>query len=76
MDTRNKIQKICEDLCEKQLAQDEMLLTMMDSYKLMDMICRLEDEFRITFLPQEIADLDRFSCVDSIVELVEGKSVS
>ncbi len=73
MDIRNKIQQICEELCEKQLTQEEMLLTMMDSYKLMDLICRLEDELQITFLPKEIADLDHFSCMNSIVELVKSK---
>lgn len=73
MDIRNKVQQICEELCERQLAQEEMLLALLDSYKLMDLICKLEDEFEIAFLPQEIADLDHFSCVNSIVELVKSK---
>lgn len=73
MDIRNKIQQLCEELCGKHLTPEEKLLTMLDSYKLMDLICSLEDEFQITFLPKEIADLDHFSCLNSIVELVESK---
>ncbi len=73
MDIRNKIQQLCEETCGKQITPEEKLLAMMDSYKLMDLICSLEDEFQITFLPKEIADLDHFSCMNSIVELVKSK---
>ncbi len=73
MDIRNKIQHLCEEACGKQITPEEKLLSMIDSYKLMDLICSLEDEFHITFLPKEIADLDHFSCMNSIAELVKGK---
>lgn len=73
-----KVLKICEDLCCKKLSADEPLVItgLLDSFKIMELICRLEETFQIEFLPEEIADLDHLSCVDNMVAFIEKKSMT
>lgn len=75
---REKILKICKDLCCKEVAADEQLIItgLLDSYKIMELICSLEGEFQIVFQPEEISELDNFSCVDRIVDIVNHKKIS
>lgn len=72
---KERILEICEDLCCKELAADEQLIItgLLDSFKIMELICSLEEEFHIRFIPEEITNLDHFACVDSIVDLVDIK---
>lgn len=72
---KKKIIEICEALCCKELALDEQLILtgVMDSFKIMELICALEEEFQITFLPEEITELDNFSCINQIVDIVDKK---
>ncbi len=73
---QEKIQDICEKLCGKDIGLDEQLIIsgQLDSFNFMKLICSLEEEFHITFLPEEISDLDNFSCVNSIVGIVGRKT--
>lgn len=72
---KRKITEICEYLCCRKISADEHLLLsgLLDSFKLMELICSLEDEFQITFFPEEISEIDHFSCVDNIYKIVSDK---
>ena len=72
---REKIAKICEDLCCRPISREEELITsgLLDSFKIMELICSLEEAFDITFLPDEIMDLEHFSSVEKLVEFVSSK---
>lgn len=71
-----KIKEICDTLCHKELKQQEQLIHsgVLDSFLLMELICTLEEEFQITFQPDEIEELDHFSCVQNITEIVRRKT--
>lgn len=73
---KEKIQKICEEICCRDIQPDEQLIVtrVLDSFKLMDLICTLEKEFHLQFLPEEIMELDHFSCVDRITDLIVSKT--
>lgn len=75
MDIRDKIKNICEELCGREILPKEQLITtgVLDSFMLMELICSIEEEYQIKFLPEEITDLDHFSCLDSMVEIVKNK---
>lgn len=72
---KEKILKLCEELCCETLTPEEQLITtgLLNSYKIIELICSLEDGFHITFLPEEITKLDNFSCVDHIFGIVKDK---
>lgn len=71
----NRILEICSELCCQELSQDEELIAtdILDSFKIMELICRLEEEFDIVFLPEEIMDMDNFSCVNHMMAIVNNK---
>lgn len=75
MEIKNRVMVLCKDLCHKELSEDEQLIItgLLDSFKIMELICSLEEEFCITFLPEEISELDHFSCVNHITNIVEKK---
>lgn len=70
-----RIREICEELCCKDLQPDEQLIStkLLNSFKIMELICELEEEFHIIFEPDEITNLDHFSCIAQIVTVVEKK---
>lgn len=72
---KEKIWKLCETICCREIATDEPLIItkILDSFKLMELICSLEEEFHIQFSPEEIMEMDHFSNVDHMVELVSSK---
>lgn len=72
---QEKILKICEDLCCRRLLMDEELIKtgLLYSFKIMELICTLEEEFPIVFEPEEISNLEHFSSVNNIVEIVSRK---
>ena len=72
---KRKIMEICENLCCKEITEEEPLILsgLLDSYKLMELICDLESEFHITFLPEEIMELKNFSSVNAIDSIVNYK---
>lgn len=72
---KNKILEICSELCCRELSPDEELIAtdILDSFKIMELICSLEEEFDITFLPEEIMDMDHFSCVNRMAAIVDRK---
>lgn len=72
---KEKILNICEALCYRELAPDEQLILtgILDSFKIMELICALEEEFQITFMPDEITELDNFSCINRMVDIVGRK---
>ena len=69
------ISKICEDLCCREILPDEELIAtgVLDSFRIMELICDLEEKFQIVFLPEEISDLDNLSNVNNIVDFVKRK---
>lgn len=72
---QDRILELCRELCGKELSIDEQLIVsgLLDSYKIMELICGLEKEFEITFLPEEISNLENFSCIISIMKIVNKK---
>lgn len=72
---KDKIKDICQNLCCKEIDPEEQLIIsgQLDSFNFMKLICRLEEEFHITFLPEEISDLDNFSSVSHIAMVVHRK---
>lgn len=72
---KERILEICSELCCKEIsAEEELIVTgLLDSFRIMELICSLEEEFDIVFLPEEIMELDHFSCVDHMAELVADK---
>lgn len=72
---KEKILKICCELCHKELSDEEELIAtgILDSFKIMELIAILEEEFNIMFSPEEIMELDYFSSVNHIVEIVGRK---
>lgn len=75
MSEKEKIQEICEELCcRKVLPEEQLIITgLLNSFKIMELVCSLEEEFQITFLPEEISDLDNLSCVDNIADFIKRK---
>lgn len=75
MEIEEKVLELCEDLCCQKLSADEQLIAsgLLDSFKIMELICSLEEMFSIAFLPEEIMETDYFSCVNNIVRLVGNK---
>lgn len=71
-----RIQKICREVCGREVGKDELLLAsgVLDSFKLMELICSLEEEFHILFEPEEIMELDYFSSVGQMAEIVGKKA--
>lgn len=78
MKLKDRILEICNDVCHKELSVDEQLIItgLLDSFKIMELICSLEEEFHIEFLPEEISELDNFSCVNHIINIVVKKKES
>lgn len=72
---KEKILEICSELCYRELSEGEELITtgILDSFKLMELVCSLEEEFNITFSPEEIMELDHFSNVNHMVDMIDRK---
>ena len=70
-----KIMEICSNLICREISPDEQLIAtgMLDSFKIMELICSLEEAFAITFLPEEIMELEHFSSVKHMVDIVGFK---
>lgn len=72
---KEKIAQICRELCCRDIGMTEELIEtgVLDSYKIMELICSLEMEFQITLLREDISDLSNFACVNSIADLIRRK---
>ena len=72
---KEQILEICEELCCKKITSDEELIAsrMLDSFKTIELINSLEEEFYIIFEPEEISGLENFSCVNNICHIVQCK---
>lgn len=72
---KERIMELCKELCCKEITEDEQLIItgLLDSFKIMELICSLEETFLITFRPEEMTELEHFSCVNHIVDIVENK---
>lgn len=73
---QEKMIEICQELCCKEVATDEELIVsgLLDSFKIMELICTLEEQFHIVFLPEEIMNLDNFSTINRMTEIVSLKA--
>lgn len=71
-----RILKICEEICCQSISKDEQLLEsgLLDSYRIMELAGELETEFQINLMPEELMELENFSCVKNIIKLVAEKS--
>lgn len=74
---KEKILKICRDLCCKKIEENEELIVsgLLDSFKIMELICRIEEQFNIVFLPDEIMELENFSSVNNLYKIVCNKNL-
>lgn len=74
---QEKILEICKELCGKKISVDEELIQtgLLDSFKIMELVCSLEEEYQVVFQPEEIMDLDNFSCVGHMLEIVRKKNM-
>lgn len=72
---QEKILEICRNLCCKEITADEQLLAtgLLYSFKIMELLCTLEEEFSIVFEPKEITNMENFSSANNIIELVKRK---
>lgn len=72
---KERILEICREICKRDISADEELIKtgILNSFYIMELVCRLEEEFHTTFLPEEISELDHFSSVDHMVELIFNK---
>lgn len=72
---KEKILMICKEICCDEISEDTQLITsgLFDSYMVMELIDGLENEFKITLIPEEIMNLDNFSCVNYIADFVDRK---
>lgn len=72
---QEKILEICRNLCCKEITADEQLLAtgLLYSFKIMELICTLEEEFSIVFESEEITNMENFYSVNNIIELVKRK---
>ncbi len=73
---QERIRNICEELCCRELGEKEELIAsgLLDSFKIMELICSLEESFDIVFQPEEITELDNFSCISRIAEITGRKT--
>ncbi len=72
---REKILEIIQTECGGVLSEDEELIRSkrMKSVQLFAIICALEEEFSVRFEPEEIGNLENFSTIDAIEQLVVRK---
>lgn len=72
---KERILAICSELCCRELSVEEELIEtgILDSFKLMELICSLEEKFNIVFSAEEIMELDHFSNVSCIADMVSRK---
>lgn len=73
---REEIAGLCRELCCQEVsAEEELIITgLLDSFKIMELISSLEEMFHIVFKPEEIMDLDHFSTINHIAEIVSVKT--
>lgn len=67
--------QICQDVCNRQLNGDELLFSdhIISSYMFLKLLTKLESQFEIEFLPDEISDINNFETIDKIIELITSK---
>ena len=72
---KEEIFKILKKICYKEISVDNNLIVegIIDSFLILELICELEEVYNITFEPEEIADLNNFSYVENISELIIKK---
>lgn len=70
-----RIKKIIKKLCLEEIEDDEELLESkrLNSFQLLEMICELETAYGIEFSPDEIGEIDHFSSINHIWELISEK---
>lgn len=75
---RGEIAGLCRELCCQEVSAEEELIMsgLLDSFKIMELISSLEEKFHIVFNPEEIMDLDHFSTINHIAEIVSMKTGS
>lgn len=75
---RGEIAGLCRELCCQEVSAEEELIMsgLLDSFKIMELISSLEEKFHIVFNPEEIMDLDHFSTINHIAEIVSMKTES
>lgn len=72
----DKIKKIIENYCLKEVEDEEELLKsdLLNSFQLLEVICELEDVYQVELSPEDIEDMDNFSSVKNIRNLIDRKS--
>lgn len=66
---------MCKYLCGREIGLNQELINsgLLNSFKIMELICQLEEEYNINFSADEIAEVENFSCVNNIVMIMNNK---
>lgn len=72
MNNAEKIREIMQEIFQEEITEDFSKYTTekWDSFAHLDLMVRLEEEFHVSFTPDEIGSMESFR---EIVETVEGK---
>lgn len=70
-----RIKAIIEGHCLKEIGEmDELLKSkLLGSFQLLEVICELEETYGIELSPEEIGNLDHFSSLNNIRQLISEK---
>ncbi len=75
---KEKVLEICQEYCDGKIANENEDLFesgLLNSYRLLELLCELENAFSIEFLPEEMNDTEHFSTIVHMVDLIEHKIV-
>lgn len=72
----DRIKEIIKRHCLKEVQDDDELLKsgLLNSYQLLEVICELEDIYQVELSPEDIGDMENFSSVKSIRELISRET--
>lgn len=70
---KEKVLKICEEICCTEISMKDSLITtgLVDSYRILEIVNCLEEEFNVVFSPKDITNLANFSCVEAIADCIQ-----
>lgn len=74
----DRIKEIIKSHCLKEVQDEEELLKsgLLDSFKLLEVICELEDIYQVELSPEDIGDMENFSSVKNMRDLISRKAAA
>lgn len=72
----DRIKEIIKHHCLKEVQDEEELLKsgLLDSFMLLEVICELEDTYQLELSPEDISNMENFTSVKNIRELISRKT--